>query len=145
MNDTDNIKILSNHFEKVYNRDSTYDPQVLKKLRKTKVIQYFAQPSTRDKLREAIQKMNLLAAPGESGLSPITIQTNCFPYSRGAGMEQTPTWSRTDQSSTDGSTMKKGKTAIQTIVEASAYKLWLQDIYYLSSARDSSKCSKRRN
>ncbi len=27
MNDTDDIKILSKHFTKVYNRDSTFDPK----------------------------------------------------------------------------------------------------------------------
>jgi hypothetical protein len=36
MNDTDDIKILSKHFTKVYNRDSTFDPEVLQKLRKRK-------------------------------------------------------------------------------------------------------------
>jgi hypothetical protein len=54
----------------VNNRDSSYDPKVLKKLKKRKVIQDFAQSLTRDKLREAIKEMNSLAAPGESGLSP---------------------------------------------------------------------------
>jgi hypothetical protein len=74
MNNTDDIKILSRHFEKVYNRDSLYDPDILKKLRKRDAIQDFAQPPTRDKLTLAIKKMNSLAAPGESGLSPAAMK-----------------------------------------------------------------------
>jgi hypothetical protein len=75
MNDVDDIEILSKHFTKVYNRDLTFDPQVLKKLRKRKIVQDFAQPPpTRDELIEAIKKMNLLAATGESGLSPTAMK-----------------------------------------------------------------------
>jgi hypothetical protein len=74
MNDTDDIKIPSKHFEKVCNRDLSYDPEILKKMRKRDVIQDFAQPLTRDVLRVAIKKMNLLAAPGESGLSPAAMK-----------------------------------------------------------------------
>jgi hypothetical protein len=74
MNDVDDIEILSKHFTKVYNRDSTFDPQVLKKLKKRKIIQDFAQPPTRDELIEAFKKMNLLAATGESGLSPTAMK-----------------------------------------------------------------------
>jgi hypothetical protein len=74
MNDTDDIKILSKHFEKVYNRDSSFDPGILKKVRRRAVIQDFAQSPTRDELTVAIKKMNLLAAPGESGLSPAAMK-----------------------------------------------------------------------
>jgi hypothetical protein len=58
----------------VYNRDSLYDPKVLKKLKRRSVIQDFAQPPTRDELVQAIEKMNPLAAPGESGLSPTAMK-----------------------------------------------------------------------
>jgi hypothetical protein len=74
MNYTDDIKILSRHIEKVYNRELLYDPEILKKLRKRDVIQDFAQPWTRDELRVAIKKMNSLAAPGKSGLSPTAMK-----------------------------------------------------------------------
>jgi hypothetical protein len=75
MNDIDKIKILSKHFTKVYNRDSTFDPKVLKKLRKRNAIQDLAQPPTKDELKEAIKKMNSLAALGKSGLSPTAMKT----------------------------------------------------------------------
>jgi hypothetical protein len=58
----------------VYNRDSSYDPKILKKLRKRDVIQDFAQPPTRDELRVTMEKMISLAAPGESGLSPAAMK-----------------------------------------------------------------------
>jgi hypothetical protein len=75
MNDTDNIKILFKHFTKVYNRDSSFDPKVLlQKLRKRNIIQHFAEPPTRDKLKEAIKKMNTLAPPCKSGLSPTAMK-----------------------------------------------------------------------
>ena len=75
MNDTDDIKILSRHFKKVYNRDSSFDPEVLNKLRKRETRQDFAHPPSREELRIAVKKMNSLAAQGDSGLSPTAMKT----------------------------------------------------------------------
>ena len=58
----------------MYNRYSKFDPAVLQKLRKKNIIQDFSEPPTRDELKEAIKKMNTLAAPGESGLSPTAMK-----------------------------------------------------------------------
>jgi hypothetical protein len=59
----------------VYNRDLTNNPETLKKLRKRNyVIQDFVQPPTKDELRNAIEKMKALAAPGGSGLSPTAMK-----------------------------------------------------------------------
>jgi hypothetical protein len=130
MNDTDDIiKILLRHFEKVYNRDLSYDPEILKKLRKRDATQDFVQPPTRDEFRVAIEKMNSLAAPGKSGLSPAAMKNKSDEHkeellslSRDTGMEQIPTRSGTAQSSI-GSTKEKEKAATQTTTEASASRM----------------------
>jgi hypothetical protein len=80
----------------VYNRDSTFDPEVLKKLRKRNTTQDFAEPPTRDELKEAIKKMNGLAAPGKSGLSPTAMKNLSEEHKDELLVILQRYWSRTD-------------------------------------------------
>ena len=117
----------------MYNRYSKFDPAVLQKLRKKNIIQDLSEPPTRDELKEAIKKMNALATPGESGLSPTAMKN----LSKEHEAEWMPTRSGTSLLSPGGSTRERGRTVIQTTIEAYAYKMLLRDTYLPFSARDS--------
>jgi hypothetical protein len=113
----------------VYNRDSSYDPEILKQLRRRDVIQDFAQPPTRDELRVAIEKMNSLAAPGESGLSPTAMKNLSKERQDELLAILQRYWNGTDTNPEWNSSILpwiykgKGKGATQTTTEASASKM----------------------
>jgi hypothetical protein len=73
-NDKENIGIACSHFEKVYNRESSFDPTVIDEVLQRPDNPDFNQLPTLAELNKAINDMASLAAPGESGLSPIAMK-----------------------------------------------------------------------
>ena len=72
--DKENLQIACNHFEKVYNRESFFDPTVIDDVPQRPENENFDQLPSLDELNKAIAEMASLAAPGESGLSPIAMK-----------------------------------------------------------------------
>ena len=73
-NNKESLQIACNHFEKVYNRESFFDPTVIDDVSQCPENPNFDQLPSLEELNKAIAEMALLAAPGESGLSPIAMK-----------------------------------------------------------------------
>jgi hypothetical protein len=73
-NDKDNLKFTCNHFEKVYNLESSYGPSVIDNIPQYPESPDFDQLPSIAELKEAISNMASLAAPGDSGLLPMAMQ-----------------------------------------------------------------------
>jgi hypothetical protein len=71
-NDKENLKIASSHFEKINNRESSYDPYVVEEIPQQPESVDFDQD-----LKKTIKGMaSMAAAPGESGLSPMAMKNS---------------------------------------------------------------------
>jgi hypothetical protein len=73
-NDKENLEIACTHFEKVYNRVSSFDPTVIDDVEQRPKDLDHDQLPTIEELNKAISDMASLAAPGESGLSPMAMK-----------------------------------------------------------------------
>jgi hypothetical protein len=73
-NDKENLQIACNHFEKVHNQESFFDPTVIDDVPQRPENPNFDQLPSLEELNKAIAEMASLAAPGESGLSPIAMK-----------------------------------------------------------------------
>jgi exonuclease III len=73
-NDKENLKFTCDHFEKVYNRESSFDPSIVDEIPQRPESVDFDQLPSIEELNEAIKGMASLAAPGESGLSPMAMK-----------------------------------------------------------------------
>jgi hypothetical protein len=70
----ENVGIACSHFEKVYSRESSFDPTVIDELQQCPENLDFDQLPTLGELNKAITDMASLAAPGELGLSQMTMK-----------------------------------------------------------------------
>jgi exonuclease III len=73
-NDKQNLEFACKHFEKVYNMDSSYDPSVVDDIPQYPDSPDFDQLPSFEELDSAISDMASLAAPGDSGLSPMAMK-----------------------------------------------------------------------
>jgi hypothetical protein len=69
INDKENLRTACNHFEKVYNRESFFDPTVIDDIPQCPENPNFDQLPSLEELNKAIAEMPSLAAPQESPAS----------------------------------------------------------------------------
>ena len=67
----ENAEVFRNHFEKLYDRHSTFDPEILNLLEQSPVLTVCEQRPTRNDIRKALCRLKN-KAPGDSGTVSYT-------------------------------------------------------------------------
>ena len=69
----ENAKVFQNHFEKLYNRQSTFDPEILESLPQSPILMTCEQHPTKKDIRKALCRLKN-KAPGDSGITPLMLK-----------------------------------------------------------------------
>ena len=64
-----NVRILKNHYHKVFNRQVEVDESILEQLKQRPITQELGEPPDKQQVHAAIQKMKTNKAPGISGVT----------------------------------------------------------------------------
>ena len=69
----ENAEVFRNHFEKLYDRHSTFDPEILNLLEQSPVLTVCEQRPTRNDIRKALCRLKN-KAPSDSGITPLMLK-----------------------------------------------------------------------